>query len=175
MVERVLRTCGTGMDCTDVYSDVEEDESSCISFTFACVRVWVGVARVGAIPVETKKMTDVADRREQVQSIQMSLGMQPRLDSHLTEQYANGECDALYSDADTVAKELIIVDHIFQTTLYGEIIEEVMRRVAGWMKTTYKHLSWTAVWKIVRFYVPTMLKLHCLITTQQHHVWEIDY
>jgi hypothetical protein len=104
------------------------------------------------------------ERREQVLSEQRRLGMEPRQDSRLTLQFADGTCDAEYRTATDVAEELVMVDRIHKQTLYGDIIAETMRAVANKLKREYRVVSWTVLWDIVRFYVPTMLKIHCLIT-----------
>ena len=96
---------------------------------------------------------------------QHRLGMAPRTDSRLTIQYARGTCDPIYSTASVVAQELVLVDFVFRETLYGEIVEDVMRAVAHRLKKTYRRASWHDVWDVTKFYVPTMLKLYCLMST----------
>ena len=116
---------------------------------------------------------DFHARVQAVHAEQRARGMQPRADSKLTLLYANGEADPLYATAADVAHELCVVDHIFRTTLYGEIIEEVMRRVAAALRAEtadssgVPRLTWTDAWIVVRNYVPTMLKLHSLRFTAQ--------
>lgn len=104
---------------------------------------------------------EVTRRIDLVHAAQRRLGMDPRDDSMLTFNYANGVLD---DDENllpsTVANELFIVDRIHKTTNYARIIEDVMREVAEHVRNKYR-LSWTDTWEIVRFYVPTMLKLHC--------------
>lgn len=99
-------------------------------------------------------------RREQVRCAQRQLNMTPRDDSRLTELYARGELPA-YMTSDVVARELMTTEFIYKNTLYGEIIEEYMRVVAGYIRDTYK-LSWGATWTITRFYGPIALKLMCV-------------
>ena len=67
------------------------------------------------------------------------------------------------NDPSTIAKELIAVDYIFKNTNYGNIVEDVMREVAGHFRAKYK-LNWNETWEITKFYVPDMLKLYCLKT-----------
>lgn len=97
-------------------------------------------------------------KAKEVCDLQKKYGMEPRTDSHLTKLYANGQTDW---GAETVAKELVCVDYIFQNTLYGETIEAYMRELAGHVKRVYR-LSWPATWEIVRFYGPISLKLMSL-------------
>jgi hypothetical protein len=106
-------------------------------------------------------------KMEEVYMEQTRLGMEPRADSRLTVRWANGDAEPEYQNAWQVAHELVITDQIYKTTLYGEIIEEVMRNVAGFLRKKYRGLTWTDTWDIVRFYVPTMLKIHCLIISGQ--------
>lgn len=108
-----------------------------------------------------------AARVDQVHAEQRRLGMSPRTDSRLTLQWAAGAADPEYQTAHQVAHELVVTDHVYRTTLYGEIIEVVMRNVATFLRKTYRGLTWSDTWDIVRFYVPTMLKLHCLTSTAQ--------
>ena len=108
----------------------------------------------------------MADLYQAVCDAQRALGMEPRTDSRLTRSFVEGTAEPEYSSPETVAHELVMTHHIYSSTLYGDIIEEVMRNVAGWMRRKYK-LPWGDTWTIVRFYVPTMLKLHCMISTGQ--------
>ena len=116
--------------------------------------------------METEHATPLLD---QVHAEQRRLGMEPRADSRLALQFSNGTCDPEYRSATEVAEELILVDHIYKTTLYGEIIEETMRAVANRLKRQHRVVPWATIWEIVRFYVPTMLKIHCLLTSDQ--IW----
>ena len=108
----------------------------------------------------------MTDLYQAVCNAQRALGMEPRADSRLTQSFVAGTAEPEYSSPEIVAHELVMTDHIYSTTLYGDIIEEVMRNVARWIRRKYK-LSWTDSWSIVRFYAPTMLKLHCMISTGQ--------
>lgn len=110
---------------------------------------------------------DATRRRDAVVCAQRRLGMSPRADSQLTNRYAAGTCDPEYDTAEAVAEELVVVHHIYMTTLYGDIIEEVMRQIARWLKRRYRRVTWTQIWQIVRVHVPTMLKVHCLLSTDQ--------
>lgn len=103
-----------------------------------------------------------ADRLQCLQEWQRYYGMEPRDDSHLTRMYASGEIDA---PPDQIARELMATDFIFKHTLYGEIIEEFLRRVAQRLRHKFRPLSWTSTWTIVRFYGPIALKLMCLSST----------
>ena len=89
--------------------------------------------------------------------------MEPRKDSKLTDMFANGSLNMF---PDQVARELMATDFIYKYTLYGEMIEEFMRKVAGRLKQQYD-LTWTSTWNIVRFYAPIGLKLICLLQTQR--------
>lgn len=104
----------------------------------------------------------------QIHNLQKKVGMQPRNDSRLTRQYAEGCADPEFVTINDVVHELYIVDAIFRTTLYGEVIEDVMRQVANEIRRRYR-LTWTVAWDIVRFYVPTMLKLHMLRRCGVHY------
>ena len=99
-------------------------------------------------------------RRNEVWEAQRQLNMTPRGDSRLTELFACGQLP-IHMTADIVARELMCTDFVFQNTLYGEVIEEYMRAVAGSLRDTYK-LSWNATWSITRFYAPIALKLMCV-------------
>lgn len=109
---------------------------------------------------------DYSARLKEVQALQAQMGMEPRCDSRLTEQYANGHAEPEFDTAYKVAHELVMTDYIYRTTLYSQVIEEVMRNVAGWLKKRYK-LTWTDAWEITRFYAPTMIKLQCMIASGQ--------
>ena len=116
---------------------------------------------------EKKMLVTPADRLEAVHCEQRRLGMEPRADSRLALQFASGTCEQEYQTAAQVAEELVLVDRIYKTTLYGEIIEETMRAIANRIKREYRVIPWAVVWEIVRFYVPTMLKIHCMLTSGQ--------
>jgi hypothetical protein len=88
-------------------------------------------------------------------------GMEPRNDSRLTFNYAISGDEELPS---TIANELVIVDKIYKTTQYGNLIEEVLRQIAAFVKKRYR-LTWDDAWDITRFYGPTMLKLYCMKIT----------
>lgn len=103
----------------------------------------------------------------EVQNIQKSWGMEPRNDSKLTVSYALGTCEDEYPTPHDVAHELMFTDRIYKFTLYGQIIEDVMREVAGFIKRKYK-IPWTGTWKIVRFYVPPMLKFYLMRKTGRY-------
>lgn len=100
-------------------------------------------------------------RLEDVYAAQRKVGMEPRKDSILTYNYAIGNVPDFMDSTEVVAHELKIVDYIYKNTDYEALIVEVMREVAGFVHFKYK-LDWTTTWEIVRFYTPTMLKLHCL-------------
>ena len=100
-------------------------------------------------------MDSYALRISEVHHHQRLLNMVPRTDSRLTEAYARGEVSI---SAHEVARELMATDFIFKNTIYGEIIEEFMRRVSERLRDTYE-LSWTSTWTIVRAYAPNALKL----------------
>lgn len=97
-------------------------------------------------------------RMQELYAKQGELGMEPRDDSKLSFLYATGEIE---DSVEMVARELCSVDYIHKNTEYNTMIEEVMREIAGQCKKKYG-LSWTDTWEIVRFYVPTMLKLYCV-------------
>lgn len=93
---------------------------------------------------------------------QRHYGMQPRTDSHLTTEFVRG---TLGWPVDVVARELMATDFLYKTTLYGETIEEFLRAVALRLRGLYD-LSWSATWRIVRFYGPMALKLLMLLHTR---------
>ena len=111
---------------------------------------------LASIPIENRAM--VESRLNEVRHRQLKLGMQPRDDSQLTFRFALGMLDADETAA-TVANELIIVDALYKKTPYGDIIEDVLREIAHHVRKRYR-LPWGDTWDIVRFYGPTMLKLH---------------
>ena len=98
-------------------------------------------------------------RRSIVHAWQRHYGMEPRDDSKLTEMYAEGRIDV---PPDAVARELMATDVVYKQTLYGETIEEFLPNVAARLREEYS-LSWTATWKIVRFYGPIALKLMSVV------------
>lgn len=110
-----------------------------------------------------------SDRLQQVHDMQRAMGMEPRTDSRLTSQWVDGTANPVYKTATDVAHELVFVDHIYQTTLYGEVIEEAMRLIAQWVQTETR-LPWGDTWQLVRWYAPTMLKLHFLRKTEQYDI-----
>ena len=95
-------------------------------------------------------------RTAEVHEYQRQYGMTPRPDSKLTLLYARGDT-ALR--ADEVARELVCVDYLYGTTLYGEILEGYMREVAALLRRAFHGLSWTDTWRIVAFYAPIALRL----------------
>ena len=103
---------------------------------------------------------DAQQRTDAVHAEQRRLHMEPRSDSNLTRLFAEGQLDPCVTP-DVVARELMATDFIYKNTLYGEVIEEYMRHVAGSLRETYK-LTWSSTWTITRFYAPIALKLMCL-------------
>ena len=101
-----------------------------------------------------------ARRAEMVHAWQRHYNMEPRADSRLTELYAQGEAGAM--SAHEVARELVATDYVYRATLYGEVIEEFMRRVAHRLRAAHPGLSWAATWTIVRAYAPVALRLMCV-------------
>ena len=99
-----------------------------------------------------------------LQAKQRELGMVPRQDSLLTKKWLNGEVN---ESADEIAKELMCTHFLYKNTLYSEMLEEYMRRMAAEVKKRYL-LSWSAVWGIVRFYGPMSLKLFMAERCQVH-------
>ena len=77
------------------------------------------------------------ERIIEVQTIQRSWGMEPRNDSKLTVSYALGTCEDEYPTSYDVAHELMFTDRIYKFTLYGQLIEDVMREVASIIKRKY--------------------------------------
>lgn len=107
-----------------------------------------------------------SERFSDVVAAQHALNMSPRNDSRLTHMYAARELDERI-DAAQVARELLATEFIYRTTLYGEVIEAFMRRVAEYVRATYD-LAWKDTWVIVKFYAPIALKLMMLSATRQH-------
>ena len=98
-------------------------------------------------------------RRALLHAWQRYYGMEPRNDSHLTQQFVRG---MLPVPADRVARELVATDFVFKHTLYGEVIEVFLRKVAQRLRRRVRPLSWKATWEIVRFYGPIALRLMCV-------------
>ena len=110
----------------------------------------------------TENWSDVAAARvAAVHAHQRLLHMEPRGDSRLTTLFAQGDIGLT---AEEVARELMATHFIFSTTLYGEVLPEFMRLVAGRLRDQYG-LTWTSTWTIVRAYAPTALKLMMLSST----------
>lgn len=106
---------------------------------------------------------DAANRASLVRMHQRIRNMEPRDDSLLTIRFAQREVDEeLFPDASVVAEELIIVDHIFRCTLYGEWLEDVMRLVKSQCQRRYPAVPVPRLWQIVRDHVPTFMKLYSL-------------
>ena len=102
-------------------------------------------------------MPDVAE----VHAWQRHYGMEPRDDSKLTGLYASGQLCGM--GPDEVARELVATDALYQTTLYGEVIEDVLRGMADRLRREHPGLTWTQTWTLVRFYGPIALKLLCCL------------
>lgn len=105
---------------------------------------------------------EAVQRMTLVHDAQRELGMDPRDDSQLTYNFA---IKALEEEDNprAIANELNIVNNLYNNTRYGVILEEVLRGIAQHVKDRYR-LSWKDTWEIVRFYGPTMLKMHCFKT-----------
>ena len=120
------------------------------------------------------KMSELSEaelgRVDEVRQMQIKFGMEPRDDSILTYRYAIGDVPDYLNSSESVAKELVIVDYIFKNSNYGQIIEEVMREVAGFIHFKHK-LDWVSAWDITRFYVPDMLKMYMI----KKHGIDINY
>ncbi len=105
---------------------------------------------------EKKKVAQ--QRIQNVHDIQRTMGMEPRDDSKLTYNYAISDEEDV--SPSTIANELVIVDNLYKNTEYPNIIEEVLREIANFVKNKYR-LTWNEAWDVTRFYGPTMLKLYC--------------
>ena len=110
------------------------------------------------LPVEKRVIAE--QRVASVHAAQRLKGMEPRKDSQLTFRYATDDSSADLPSS--IANELVFVDMICQKTSYCAIIEYVMRIIAFKIKRKHTNLTWTDTWDITRFYVPSMLKLHCV-------------
>ena len=89
---------------------------------------------------------DAANRASLVRMHQRIRNMEPRDDSLLTIRFAQREVDEeLFPDASVVAEELIIVDHIFRCTLYGEWLEDVVSPVKSQCQRRYPAVPCRAV------------------------------
>lgn len=107
--------------------------------------------------------TEEAVRVARIQSLQRAYGMEPRDDSKLTQLYARG--DAPWG-AEEVARELVCTDFLFSQTLYGQLLEDYMRGVAGRLRARHgARLAWGDTWRIVTFYAPIALKLQMVQCT----------
>lgn len=91
---------------------------------------------------------------------QEAYGMVPRDDSLLTFHFATGQIQE-HTTPVSVARELLFIDILCANTMYVTVIEDVMRKCAKQIRELHS-LNWTITWEIVRKYVPTMLKLHCV-------------
>ena len=119
-----------------------------------------GAEKKGAARKDNIMDTSVAvapvSPRSAVHAWQRYYGMEPREDSQLTARFVRGELGP--TTADVIARELVCTDFLYQNTLYGEVIEDFMRSVAGSLRQKYG-LEWGDTWHIVRFYGPVALKL----------------
>lgn len=114
---------------------------------------------------QSKNLTsDQLERIELVKKEQSKLSMTPRNDSILTYNYAINNVPDYLNTPEKIAQELVIVDYIYNNTNYATIIEDVMREVASHIRFKYR-LDWNTTWDIVRFYIPDMLKLYCIRTS----------
>ena len=100
----------------------------------------------------------VAWRAEQLGAWQRHYHIEPRGDSRLAELFVQGQ---VAMRADEVARELMCTDFLYKRTLYGDLLEGFLRRVAARLRQEHE-LTWTATWSVVRFYGPLALKLMCL-------------
>ena len=102
-------------------------------------------------------------RRKALHEWQRHYNMVPRNDSRLTERYVAGE---IPWPPDMVAKELVATDFLYKYTLYGELIEDFFKSLAGLVRSTY-NIPWSSAYNLVREYGPIALKLqmtiHCAI------------
>ena len=108
---------------------------------------------------EQKKEADGDARRVELHAWQRFYNMEPRSDSLLTERYLEG---ALEWSAAEVARELASTHFLHTYTCYGAVIEDFMRGMANRVRSRHG-LSWTATWRLVRFYGPFALKILALL------------
>ena len=101
-----------------------------------------------------------AHRIAELHAWQRHYNMEPRADSKLTELFADGHLGAMR--VDEVARELVATDFLYKHTLYGDVIEDFMRRVAERLRAEHPGLSWARTWEVVRIYAPIALKLMCV-------------
>ena len=102
-----------------------------------------------------------AERLSELHQWQAFYNMIPREDSQLTKRFVNGE---ISWPVDVVARELMATDYIYRATLYGEMLEGYMRKLADRLRSHHPELTWSQTWTIVRFYGPISLKLLMLLT-----------
>jgi hypothetical protein len=86
----------------------------------------------------------------------------PRDDSQLTYNYATGHVDDFMDNPQIIARELHAVNQIYTMTDYKDILEDTMRQIAYYLKEKHRFLNWNEVWSITKFYVPDMVKMHCV-------------
>lgn len=100
------------------------------------------------------------DRLLTLKAWQKHYGMVPREDSKLTDLFVAGHLPGI--SAAEVARELVVTDVIYKQTLYGDVIETFLRKLAIALRNAYPCLTWKSTWDIVKFYGPIGLKLMCV-------------
>lgn len=118
-------------------------------------------ATTSLLPLSAMTTMDVEQRRlALLHEWQAFYNMTPRGDSALTRRFVSGE---LTWPVDVVARELMATHFLYQSTLYGEYLEEYMRWMAIRLRQGHPNLSWSDTWTIVRFYGPLTLKLYMIL------------
>ena len=105
------------------------------------------------------------ERIRLVHEWQQVYNMEPRADSKHRDVR---EWPSREHGADQVARELMATDYLYKHTLYGDLIEEFLRRVAAVVREQHG-LSWTATWNVARFYGADRSETHLPFTGRHVH------
>lgn len=100
----------------------------------------------------------VARRLRQLEDeLQDEYGLRLRDDSRFAFAHCTGESG---EDRATVLAEMATMQWLCDRTDYTQLCQLVMRRVAEQAREVYGVTDWKATWRIVRQFVPDLLKMH---------------
>tara|TARA_B100000787_G_C16197409_1_gene301969 strand:+ start:4291 stop:4722 length:432 start_codon:yes stop_codon:yes gene_type:complete len=103
-----------------------------------------------------------AKARAKMKQLSMSLDIHEykygiRDDSKLAFNYCTGDLN--WTEVD-VMEELCLIQWLSENTDYHNVCETLIREVAAHCKAKYKIRDWSLLYRIVRSYVPDILKQH---------------
>jgi hypothetical protein len=89
-----------------------------------------------------------------------------RDDSRLAWGFLTRSGDAATMRSDTVVDNIATMQVLYRDTSYDSLLQNDMKKIAGYMKVCYPSVSWTNLWKVmVEHFIP-ICKIQAVISTE---------